>query len=683
MRRAIFSAGQLAAVPLQRSRRCGNGLRRLGKGVGSTGSLMVRRMRPAAASKWWERRFLAASLLLAFTACSHGGATVVPAAAPPAPNAVATPAASGTGKLTLVIRVPATASAASKRRFPKYVSAAANGVRVTVNSGTPQDFAITPGSGNCPLSGSVYSCSVTVTGITLGSMPALAISIYDLAPVSGTIPATAALLASGTTTATAPITNSSNTISVVLDGIPATVEIATTSFLPAASSGSLIAMPVVRDAGGNAIVGSAPYGNASGAATTIALSIPSSITGYVMAVQSSGSMTFGSAGTTATLGEPGDMLAVTESGSASAITGVTIAATQSGSTFGVLRIPITTGSTVTGVSHANGPPTIESIPFDQSVNGNAPGQGVMWAESGTENGSAVYSIGTANSGSVHCGALNTVELATGNGFPGLFNVGSNGGFYYLYPASFAGLSSDTCTTNGGAFGTADSYNGAFGGTGQSPGPLEAAYGFIYWTNATGTGVAVGSYGSTLSSPAFLGLGTFTGGVTASPGIAVLPGRAVVATSTGIAVIYASTPTAPVQVTAPFGAPFYSPVAMADGTVYVIANSGNSIARCHVPADKNVTTGASCDASGTFNVSLSPNTALTAARSMVLGPDGALWYAAQSTNGIGRYNLATNTLDSFRSVTFLSIPISPYSLASGNDGHLYIMDGATSTVLSLP
>ena len=126
------------------------------------------------------RLLVALTLVYLFvTGCSKGGPGLVPAS----PATVATnPAAAAVGKLTLVIHVPATASAASKR-FQKYVSAAANGVTVSVNSGTAQAFAITPGSGNCPLSGSTYNCSVTVTGITLGSMPTLAISIYDLAPV--------------------------------------------------------------------------------------------------------------------------------------------------------------------------------------------------------------------------------------------------------------------------------------------------------------------------------------------------------------------------------------------------------------------------------------------------------------------------------------------------------------------
>jgi hypothetical protein len=266
------------------------------------------------------------------------------------------------------------------------------------------------------------------------------------------------------------------------------------------------------------------------------------------------------------------------------------------------------------------------------------------------------------------------------GYPGFFNAGENGGngfgaLYCFYALGYSGFASNTCYTSSYGFsggpGAWSGFPPANSLSSQTPGSLEAGYGVFYTTNALGSSVGAGTYSSALGTLTWLGINTLTGG---TGGISVLPGRAVIATTTGIATDYVTAPNAQaLAITTSSLAPFSSPVAMPDGTVYLLANGGASIARCHIPSDQNVTTGTTCDASAFADISsLSANPGI---RHMVLGPDGALWVAAFSV--IGRYDLTAAS----GALTTRSVTGGAGSVAAGNDGKIYYTN--TNQVYSLP
>jgi hypothetical protein len=628
-------------------------------------------------------------LFFALSGCGGGGHSATPSV----PQAAATVAPQQkTATLSLVLKVPTTQSS-STRRYPKYISTSAKGVRLITTLPTTQDFAITPGSSNCPLVAGSYQCTFSQT-FPAKVQFSLTVQIYDTAPSPTTIPASALLLASGVL-ANVLIPNGVDTVAVTMDGIPTTIETVVTgtpTILPLGGSGSIVVTPLVRDASGAVIIGSAPYANAAGAATPISLSIPASIAGYTLAVEPSGASTYGAAGTTGTLVEPGDLVMVTGSGG-SAVAGVTIGAKQtSSSLLGVLRVPVsTTGVTPVELACCQYAPTVEAVPFDQQFPSNAPGQGVLWGNQGAGNGTIFYNPGRAGGTSYSCGALNTVDVGMAPGFAGVFNVGSNGGYYYFYAVSSAGFPACSgppyaqpliagISPNNSFTDFCPTTNNCYYNTG------EGGWGYVY-IDAQST--VAGNYPSDgIAQAAYTVGGTYTAGSVTGytahlfpagsgvSGIAVLPGRAVVSLlgRPGIGVDYA------VQnqivdggnlATGLGQGGLSSPVALPDGTVYAVTSSGN-LARCHIDPNPNVMTGQSCDS--TIFATLSPSAYSGRARILVLGPDGALWYATGTTS-VGRYDLTTGAN------TSLSISINTISVASGNDGRLYATD--TNSIWSWP
>lgn len=87
---------------------------------------------------------------------------------------------------------------------------------------------------------------------------------------------------------------------------------------------------------------------------------------------------------------------------------------------------------------------------------------------------------------------------------------------------------------------------------------------------------------------------------------------------------------------------------------------------------NVMTGQSCDAA--YFATLNPAGYGARSRTLVLGPDGALWYATGTTS-VGRYDLTTGA------TTSISMDATSISVASGNDGRLYATD--TNSIWSWP
>jgi hypothetical protein len=165
-------------------------------------------------------------LALGVTACGGGGSTlasspVVTFAKTPSPTASATPS-TGTpqGRATkarVVIHIPPkSAQAGAARRRPAYISAGTNSVSITVdNSANPVSISLLPTvNPNCTAATSGTSCTISV------DVPAAASNVHTFAFTA--YDANDNPLSTNTVMETL-IANTTNTLNVTLNGIPASV----------------------------------------------------------------------------------------------------------------------------------------------------------------------------------------------------------------------------------------------------------------------------------------------------------------------------------------------------------------------------------------------------------------------------------------------------------------------------
>jgi hypothetical protein len=167
----------------------------------------------------------AASIVLSLLGCGGGGLSSLPA------NGSA--ASSATGATTLSLSLPGSVAGSSDARSSQAVPSGINGVNVFAyaSSGTQPstptlvgDLSLTPTSGNKSLCVAVSggrSCTIAFTS-PLGA-DTIVVQLYDAEPVSGTIPGTANLVASGMTSVTVS-TNGNNVANIVLNSTAGTVD---------------------------------------------------------------------------------------------------------------------------------------------------------------------------------------------------------------------------------------------------------------------------------------------------------------------------------------------------------------------------------------------------------------------------------------------------------------------------
>jgi len=175
--------------------------------------------------------FFAGLLVINVTACSGGGKN---ASLPPAP-AANSPAANVTMKMV----IPNTTATATAARKPAFVSPGTNGVAVTTyahsdaNHLTPLGTAVTDvssGSSACVVSSASRTCTVALT--TPPGSDDFVFTLYDTAPVNGTIPAAAHILGTAAVTqtivaGTANVVNAGiNALIVGLGGVATRIPVA-------------------------------------------------------------------------------------------------------------------------------------------------------------------------------------------------------------------------------------------------------------------------------------------------------------------------------------------------------------------------------------------------------------------------------------------------------------------------
>jgi hypothetical protein len=195
------------------------------------------------------RRFAALFGLAAACAaagCAGGGSSVqqraqgVPAATPVPSGPVAT------ASIAFQIAIPARAGSA-KLRQPRYVSPATQVVQIAVNGGTPQTF--TESSGQPCSSPSSPPASGTCTVYAVQAPVGTDTFVVTLRDGSNNV------LSSGTVQATI-VQDQTNTVSVVFDGVPASLRISLSNGAPptgSASRFSILLQPL--DADGFTIIG--------------------------------------------------------------------------------------------------------------------------------------------------------------------------------------------------------------------------------------------------------------------------------------------------------------------------------------------------------------------------------------------------------------------------------------------
>lgn len=221
------------------------------------------------------RRWLGFLLTAAVIGCSGGGGTGAPSV--PAPKKPAM------GALNVKIVIPS-AAAASSVRLRKALSAASttNGILFTVypHGGNPTTQALAVSgadlsstSPNCTTAGTTRTCTVALAAPVSTTNDLLAQTYDQIVPVSGTLPAGAHLLAAATSPNISVVAGSSNTVSLTLNPVLATVTLsATPNAVHAVLPVSRISISILGyDAGGNLIL-SGSYVDSNGNPVSVTLS---------------------------------------------------------------------------------------------------------------------------------------------------------------------------------------------------------------------------------------------------------------------------------------------------------------------------------------------------------------------------------------------------------------------------
>jgi len=221
---------------------------------------------------------IAGSFALSLFGCGGGGggSSSVPAGG-------SAGAGLSTANTTLSLTVPNAASGSSAARSAQSVPSAINGVTVYAYaaSGTQPsvptlvgDLSLTPSGGNktlCVAASAGRSCTIAFAA-PVGT-DTVSIQLYDAEPVSGSIPSTANLVASGMTSLTVSL-NGSNAASIILNSVAGTVN----------SDGSATFNPLIPSGNSAGITGGAvtfaipaggvPAGEQVGVSEVLQLTLP-------------------------------------------------------------------------------------------------------------------------------------------------------------------------------------------------------------------------------------------------------------------------------------------------------------------------------------------------------------------------------------------------------------------------
>ena len=265
------------------------------------------------------KKFLSLAVIVAFTACSGSG-TSGPGASSSQPHQTGSSA-----KASLKIIVPARHTLASmKKRKPLYVSPSSESILAqsyphgssTSNGSTVVD--ISPGSPNCTSSGSsgARTCMVYVPA-PVGDDDFVLTDYDEVPPPGGDYPVTAHVLAVGSLTNVTIVANTSNSLTIYLQGRPSTfVFLPSPMSEPASGTPSSYALQLlVLDTDGNVITAGTndPYEFP----VTLTVAEPSGDTGHTTLSKNGGP-----GGASQTTSESSDSFSVNYDGGGSAGNGI-------------------------------------------------------------------------------------------------------------------------------------------------------------------------------------------------------------------------------------------------------------------------------------------------------------------------------------------------------------------------
>ena len=155
----------------------------------------------------------------------------------------ASQAGTATGQATIVIPNAATVTSASTRA-PKFISASAVSVKISVPALADQIFSIANGSSNCTTANNARTC--TLNFIATAGQPAITVTLYDAANATGNVLGSA-------TTSTAVTAGQAFTLSLTIGGTIKTITINLSSGFTMGTPGSATVSVSAFDADGNAI----------------------------------------------------------------------------------------------------------------------------------------------------------------------------------------------------------------------------------------------------------------------------------------------------------------------------------------------------------------------------------------------------------------------------------------------
>jgi streptogramin lyase len=202
--------------------------------------------------------FAALAFVVALSACG-GSVNSVPVAGRAAPTSTPVAAAPVTGTLL----IPTGSALASGSRRPKFVVSQTAGVTIAVRAHGSSAILST-------LSFDVSTTSAACTPVTVGRSCTLPLSLapsaagtsydltfltYDTAPVGGTIPASASMLASGALGSFVVTAGTTNAFAIALSGTPASVTLPATALATTGTPSTVSEIPAVKDSAGNTIIG--------------------------------------------------------------------------------------------------------------------------------------------------------------------------------------------------------------------------------------------------------------------------------------------------------------------------------------------------------------------------------------------------------------------------------------------
>ena len=373
------------------------------------------------------RRIFACALILTLAACGGSGNSSIMPSGGNGGIGGNKGASKATKPVKIALVLPSQQSAGgAMRKRPNYISASALGASISVAGSTggtgSATIDLSTGSTQCSGSGTSRTCAANVT-VPIDT-DTFTVTVYDAAPVGGAIPPSAHVLGVGSVTQA--ITPSfAGSVSILIGGTIANIGV-TSTFASVPADGTAHQVGIAygpSDFGNNALGGSnAPFANP----ITVSLS---ETAGTTMTLLYNGA----ASGTTATLKNPGDAIAVSYTGAAVPGDTATVTLSAVGATSQTIGI---SPMIVSGPSNFYGN-------YSLSLNGSITAIQMQVAEAGSPPVTTAYTATPATGCTSGSLAAATVGTITGSGGAASFSV--TGGSYATATACTIAVSDGTST----------------------------------------------------------------------------------------------------------------------------------------------------------------------------------------------------------------------------------------------